>query len=203
MPSKISLTRRNFLGLATAIAATAALPGRIWALTVDAARAVVERLVGDLYDVINSGRNETRMYNDFGALLDRYADMPIIAQSVLGVDWRRASAAQRSAFVDAFSGYISRKYGSRFRELIGGEIAVSGARAIRNFFEVTSVARLRGEAPFDVIWLVSDGSGQARVFNLIVEGINLRSTEAEEVGAMLDRNRGDLDAMIADLRNAS
>ena len=47
------------------------------------------------------------------------------------------------------------------------------------------------------------GAKQARVFNLIIEGINLRTTEAEEVGAMLDRNRGDLDAMIADLRNAS
>lgn len=203
MPNKFSFTRRAFLGASAMLAASAALPGRVWALTVDAARVVVERLVSDLYNLINSGRSETRMYSDFGDLLDRYADMPIIAQSVLGVDWRRASAAQRSAFVDAFSGYISRKYGSRFRELIGGEIEVTGARAIRNFFEVTSVARLRGEAPFDVIWLVSDGSGAARVFNLIIQGINLRTTEAEEVGAMLDRNRGDLDAMIADLRNAS
>lgn len=203
MPSKFSLTRRAFFGLAGASAAALALPGRVWALTVGAAQTLVEMLVSDLYDAINSGGSEARMFSDFGALLDRYADMPIIAQSVLGVDWRRASTAQRSAFVDAFRGYISRKYGSRFRELIGGEIEVTGARAIRNFFEVTSVARLRGESPFDVIWLVSDGSGQARVFNLIIEGINLRTTEAEEVGAMLDRNRGDLDAMIADLRNAS
>jgi phospholipid transport system substrate-binding protein len=203
MPSKFSLTRRAFLGLTGAGVAAFAMPGRLWALTVGAAQTLVERLVSDLYDLINSGRSETRMYADFESLLDVYADMPIIAQSVLGVDWRRASAAQRSAFVDAFSAYISRKYGSRFRELIGGEIEVTGARAIRNFFEVTSVAQLRGEAPFDVIWLVSDGSGQARVFNLIIEGINLRTTEAEEVGAMLDRNRGDLDAMIADLRNAN
>ncbi|TBX28409.1 MlaC/ttg2D family ABC transporter substrate-binding protein [Nioella sediminis] len=203
MPSKFSLTRRAFLGLTGASAAALALPERALALTVGAAQTLVERLVSDLYDAINSGGSEARMFSDFAGLLDRYADMPIIAQSVLGVDWRRASNAQRSAFVDAFSGYISRKYGSRFRELIGGQIEVTGARAIRNFFEVTSVARLRGEAPFDVIWLVSDGSGQARVFNLIIQGINLRTTEAEEVGAMLDRNRGDLDAMIADLRNAS
>lgn len=203
MRNKLSLSRRAFLGLSAALAGAAFVPGRLWALTVAGALAVVERLVSDLYDLINSGRSEARMYRDFEGLLDRYADMPIIAQSVLGVDWRRASAAQRRAFVEAFSGYISRKYGSRFRELIGGEIEVTGARAIRNFFEVTSVARLRGEAPFDVIWLVSDGSGEARVFNLIIQGINLRTTEAEEVGAILDRNRGDLDAMIAELRNAS
>lgn len=203
MLSNAGLTRRAFLGLSAALATSAALPSRLWALTVDAARAVVARLVNDLYDVINSGGSETRMYGEFQDLLDRYADMPIIAQSVLGVDWRRASAAQRRAFTEVFTGYISRKYGSRFRELIGGRIEVEGARAIRNFFEVTSVAYLQGEAPFQVVWLVSDGSGEARVFNLIIEGINLRTTEAEEVGAMLDRNRGDIDAMIEDLRGAS
>ncbi|WP_071673805.1 MlaC/ttg2D family ABC transporter substrate-binding protein [Nioella nitratireducens] len=203
MQTKPGLTRRAFLGLAAALTASAALPARVWAMTVQAAQALVDRLVGELYDVINSGTGESRMYNDFEALLGRYADMPIIAQSVLGVDWRRASTAQRSAFIDAFAGYISRKYGSRFRDLIGGRIEVNGARAIRNFFEVTSTAHLQGEAPFQVVWLVSDGSGQPKVFNLIIEGINLRTTEAEEVGAMLDRNRGNLDAMIADLRNAS
>ncbi len=203
MQTKPGLTRRAFLGLAAALTASAAVPSRVWAMTVQAAQALVDRLVGELYDVINSGAGETRMYSDFEALLDRYADMPIIAQSVLGVDWRRASSAQRGAFIDAFGGYISRKYGSRFRELIGGRIEVNGARAIRNFFEVTSTAHLQGESPFEVVWLVSDGSGQPKVFNIIIEGINLRTTEAEEVGAMLDRNSGNLDAMIADLRNAS
>ena len=156
----------------------------------------------ELYDIINSGGSEARLYREFEDLLDRYADMPIIARSVLGVDWRRASDAQRRAFTATFQGYISRKYGSRFRELVGGRIEVEGARAIRNFFEVTSIAHLQGEPPFQIVWLVSDRSGQARIFNLIIEGINLRTTEAEEVGALLDRNRGDIDAMIADLRSA-
>lgn len=203
MPSDSGLTRRTCLGLISAMAATVALPYRALAMTVDAAQAVVSRLVDELHDLINSGRSETRMYAEFRDLLDRYADMPIIARSVLGVDWRRASNAQRREFTNVFSDYISRKYGSRFRELIGGRIEVENARAIRNFFEVISVVYLRGEAPFQVVWLVSDGSGVPRIFNLIIEGINLRTTEAEEVGAMLDRNRGDIDAMIADLRNAS
>jgi phospholipid transport system substrate-binding protein len=203
MPSDFGLSRRAFLGLSAALAATAAVPGRLWALTVDAARALVSRLVDDLYDVINSGGTEARMYSEFEDILDRYADMPIIAQSVMGVDWRRASTAQQRNFIQVFSAYISRKYGSRFRELIGGRIEVENARAIRNFFEVTSIAHLQGEAPFQVVWLVSDGSGEARVFNLIIEGINLRTTEAEEVGALLDRNGGNIDAMIDALRSAS
>jgi len=204
MRNNTGLSRRVFLSLAAAFAAAAIQPTRIWAtMTMDAATNVVARLVGELYTVINSGRPEAQMYSEFEDLLDRYADMPIIAQSVLGADWRRASDGQRRTFVNVFKAYISRKYGSRFRDLVGGRIEVEGSRTIRSFFEVTSVAHLRGEAPFEIVWLVSDGSGEARSFNLIIEGINLRTTEAEEVGALLDRNRGDIDAMIADLRNAS
>ena len=200
MLNDFGLTRRAFLGFSAALAGAAAMPGRLWALTVDGAERLVSGLVEELMVLINLGRPENRMFQEFEGLLDRYADMPIIAQSVLGPAWRTASATQRRNFTDVFGSYISRKYGRQFRDLIGGRIDVTGARAIRNFFEVTSVISLQGEAPYDLIWLVSDGSGQPRVFNLIVAGVNLRTTEAEEVGAILDRNRGNIDAMIDELR---
>ena len=154
MRSNPPCTRRAFLGLTAALTASAAVPARVWALTVAGAQSLVTRLLDELYDIINSGGSEARLYREFEDLLDRYADMPIIARSVLGVDWRRANDAQRRAFTMAFKGYISRKYGSRFRELVGGRIEVEGARAIRNFFEVTSVAYLQGEAPFQIVWLI-------------------------------------------------
>jgi phospholipid transport system substrate-binding protein len=200
MLNDFGLTRRAFLGFSAALAGAAAMPGRLCALTVDGAERLVSGLVEELMVLINLGRPENRMFQEFEGLLDRYADMPIIAQSVLGPAWRTASATQRRNFTDVFGTYISRKYGRQFRDLIGGSIDVTGARAIRNFFEVTSVISLQGEAPYDLIWLVSDGSGQPRVFNLIVAGVNLRTTEAEEVGAILDRNRGNIDAMIDELR---
>ena len=45
-------------------------------------------------------------------------DVPIIAQTVLGVEWRSASSSQRRAFTDAFKGYMARKYGKRFEEFV-------------------------------------------------------------------------------------
>ena len=55
----------------------------------------------------------------------------------------------------------------------------------------------KGEAPFDVRWQVSDKSGRPLFFNIIIEGVNMLATERTEIGAMLDRQGGDLDAMIA------
>ncbi len=203
MPTKSTLSRRAFFGLGTAAAALALAPARLWALTTSEAETLVQGVVADLYDVINSGASEARMLTDFEGFLDRYADMPIIAQQVMGVDWRRASSSQRTRFTAALKTYIARKYGRRFRELIGGDIEVTGARSIRQFFEVTSEVRLRGRSPFQVIWLVSDGSGRPRIFNIVMEGINLSTAEREEVGALLDRNGGNIDALISDLQNAA
>jgi phospholipid transport system substrate-binding protein len=142
------------------------------------------------------------MYADFERLFVRYADVPTIARSTLGPDARAASAQQMSAFTDAFAGYMARKYGARFREFIGGQIVVRDARAVKSFFEVQATAELRGQAPFAVTFLVSDRSGQDKFFDLLIEGISLLKTERTEIGAMLDRRRGDIDALVQDLRSA-
>lgn len=139
------------------------------------------------------------MLRGFEQIFLRYADVAIIAQTTLGVDWRRASQAQRRAYVNAFTGYISRKYGRRFREFIGGRVTVTGVRQVRDFQEVNSIAELRGQSPFRVDWLVSDKSGSPKFFNLLVDGVNMLATERAEIGAMLDRRGGDIDGLIADL----
>jgi phospholipid transport system substrate-binding protein len=126
----------------------------------------------------------------------------IIARSALGVAARSASTAQMAAFTQAFQGYISRKYGRRFREFIGGSIEVVDAKPLKSYFEVISVAYLRGEAPFDLRFHVSDKSGRDLFFNIIIEGVNMLASERTEIGAMLDRRKGDIDALIKDLATA-
>jgi phospholipid transport system substrate-binding protein len=37
---------------------------------------------------------------------------------------------------------------------------------------------------------------------MVIEGISMRLSEKTEIGAMLDRNRGNIDGLIADLRKA-
>ena len=196
-----NLSRRAFSALSGA-AALGVIAGPVAALTTAEARDLVDRVVADINSVINSGQSEAAMIRDFEGIFVQYGDVPIIAQTVLGVDWRRATAGQRRAFTDAFQGYMARKYGRQFRSFIGGQIEVTDARPLRSYFEVISTVRLRGSAPFEMRFHVSDGSGRNRFFNLIIEGVNLRTTERAEIGALLDRNGGDLDAMIADLRRA-
>jgi phospholipid transport system substrate-binding protein len=199
MPNDPFLTRRAFgLVLASGLV-LAALPRAASALTVDEARGLVDRTVADINAIISSGKSEGAMLRDFERLFASYADVPTIARSALGPAARSASKAQLSAFTKAFQGYISRKYGRRFREFVGGRIEVSDAREVKSFVEVVSTAYLQGESPFEVRWHVSDKAGKSLFFNIIIEGVNMLASERTEIGALLDQRGGDLDRLIADM----
>lgn len=191
-------SRRSLLaGLAATCVA-----GPVLALTQARAQSLVQSLVNDINRVINSGKSQSAMFRDFERIFRRYSDTSYVAAYAMGVDARRASSAQKRAFSAAFIPYISRKYGRRFREFIGGSLEVEGVKKVKNYWQVRTTARLRGQAPFYVDFLISDRSGTEKFFNMYIEGVNLLLTERTEVGAMLDRRGGNIDAMIADLRKA-
>ncbi|TMV94231.1 ABC transporter substrate-binding protein [Thioclava sp. BHET1] len=194
--------RRRALGLGAAGLAAALLPGPALALNDAQARALIQQAVNDVNAAISSGRTGPALYAMFEQIFAKYADVNVIGRSALGVAARQASPAQLAAFTKAYQGYLARKYGKRFREFIGATFKVEGARPIKSFYEVKTLASLRGQAPFEVLWQVSDRSGRDKFFNLIVEGVNMLASERAEIGAMLDRRRGNIDALIADLKTA-
>ncbi|WP_127114718.1 MlaC/ttg2D family ABC transporter substrate-binding protein [Shimia sediminis] len=196
------MTRRGFLGAVSALALIAILPRGAFALSDAQAKSLVDSVVKDINKVISSGKPLSSMIRDFERIFTKYADVPIIARSALGADARRASSAQLNAYTKAFQGYIARKYGKRFEEFVGGRIEVKDARKVKSFHEVRTTAYLKGQSPFAVNFLVSDKSGRAKFFDMIIEGISLRLSEKEEIGAMLDRRKGDIDMLTQDLKKA-
>ncbi|AUH33568.1 ABC transporter substrate-binding protein [Paracoccus tegillarcae] len=197
------IDRRGFIALAGGgVLALALRPVAAFALDTNQASALIEKSLAEVYAVINSGQAPAQMYQQFEAIFARYADVDIIARSALGPAARQVSAAEFGAYRQAFQGYIGRKYGKRFHEFIGSKIEVTGARPLKSFVAVTSVAYLNGRAPMQVEWHVSDKSGRDLYFNIIIEGVNMLATERTEIGAMLARRNGDVAALIADLKQS-
>jgi phospholipid transport system substrate-binding protein len=193
------LSRRAFLAQSVAAGVLAVVAGPAFAASLDTARTLVDRLVADVNAVIASGQSESAMLREFEVIFDRYADVPTIAAYSLGSERRRATPDQLARYTAAFRTYIARKYGRRFREFVGGRIVVKDARNVPNGVEVETTAVLVGEAPFRVDFWVSDGSGQTKFFNIIIEGINMLLSERTEILAMLDQRGGNIDRLIADL----
>lgn len=192
-----NFTRRGFVVASTMTAGLWA--SGVHAATAKQAEALVSKLVGDINAVIGSGRSEAKMIAEFENIFNRYADVPTIARYAMGRDSRSASNAQMSKFTKVFAAYLSRKYGKQFRKFIGGQIEVQRSKVVKNYFEVSTLAKLKGEAPFEVQFLVSDRSGELLFFNMFIEGINMLLSERSEVGAILDKNGGNIDAMINQL----
>ncbi len=195
-------SRRAVLTGLSAATVTAALPTSAFALKGEEAKALIDKAVAEINRVIQSGKPLSAMIRDFERIFAKYGDVPIIARSALGADARRISKSQLAAYTKAFQGYMARKYGKRFNEFVGGQIDVQNSRKVKSFYEVTTTVKLRGEAPFEVNFLVSDRSGRDRFFDMIIEGISVRLSEKAEIGAMLDRRKGDINALIADLNKA-
>lgn len=195
-----NLTRRTTLAGLLATMGLASSPA--FALATAEARSLIDDVVARITSVINSGKSESAMYRDFEVIFNRYADVPTISRSALGPPARSASSQQLNQFSDAFAGYLARKYGKQFRDFIGGEIIVQSARQVKSFQEVQAVAKLRGQSPFSVTFMVSDRSGSSRFFDLLIEGISLLKSERAEIGAMLDKRGGNIDALISDLKSA-
>lgn len=188
-------SRRAALGLFAAGAA-ALLAGPVLAQATDKATALIQSLSADLTKIVNSGRRGNALYGDFERLLARYADMPAVAASVLGPPWRGASQGQRQAFVAAFQGYLSRKYGAQFDEYQNAKIEVTGAKDGGKAGVLVQTRVLRpGKESVAVDWQISDRSGQAKVVNLVIEGVSMLATERAEIGAMLDAQKGSVDGL--------
>ena len=179
--------------------ASCALAGPVFALGKREATKLVDRLVGQMNAAVDSGISETKLIGRFERIFADYADVNIIARSALGPAARTAKPAALEAYIAAFRGYIARKYGKRFHQFIGGKIEVTGTTDRGKFIEVMAVTELRGAAPFDVAFRVSDRSGRNLFFDIIIEGISLLSSERVEIGALLDARNGNIGKLTQDL----
>ncbi len=192
--------RRRFMGTA---AVFALLPFKALALTVKQSEDLVKKVIADVQRIINSGKPLNAMLVDFQAIFRDYGDVPTIARYCLGAPWRTASAAQQRAYIAAFEGYISRKYGRQFKKFEGGKIKIVRTRdAGKLGMLVETTVTVPGTSPYSVEWNVNDRSGKPKFINLIVEGVSMLATERTEMGAMLESFQGNMDKFIAHLKTA-
>ena len=200
--NKSFFNRRYFvISLATAVASVHG--NSAWAATAEDAELLVGRVVREINAVISSGNSEAIMLKQFEKIFKSYADVKTIARYALGNDARALNKMQMDRFTEIYSVYVSHKYGRRFREFIGGKIVVQKSRPIKSFFEVETLAHIKGWEPFTVSFLVSNKSGKLIFFNIFIEGINMLLSERTEIGAMLDKRRGNIKKVMKDLQNAS
>lgn len=146
------------------------------------------------------GDAETR--DRFRTLLGRAFDLKTTGRFVLGRYYNLATEVQRQAYQQAFENMIVDAYALRFRDYTGGSLKIGKTVTGGNETEVSSqILQSNESAPINVGWRVRQEAAGLKVVDIMVEGISMSVTERSELSAVLDRNGGNVQALIDTMNN--
>lgn len=131
-------------------------------------------------------------------------DIPWVGRFVMGRFWRTATPEQQQRYLKEYENFVVTHYASRFAEYSGGKFAVTDAKKTGDG-EFTISMKMetgdKGAEPVAVDYRVRAGKGSFKVFDVIVEGVSMITTQRSEFGAILS-DKG-IDELISKLASKS
>jgi phospholipid transport system substrate-binding protein len=161
----------------------------------------VRTLGNEALGVIRADMPPAQKQAFFHQLLQQDFDVPGIARFVLGPSWRIASEPEKQEFSRLFMDYIVRVYSERFAQYRGETLRVTGSRSDSDGAIVTSeIIRPQGAPPIKVDWSLSTRDGLYKISDVIIDGVSMRTSERSEFASVIQRNGGQVQALLAMLR---
>jgi phospholipid transport system substrate-binding protein len=169
------------------------------------AKAYIDRLGRDALDTIAATKTgqltPAQAKAKFGKLLNESFDTPTIARFTLGRYWRVATPAQQKEFSGLIDDIIVSQYADRILDASDGTYEVTGASAINaTDYAVLMKVKPAGETPIDFAWRVRETKGVFKVIDLAVEGISMSITHRSDYSSVIERNGGNVQALIDALK---
>ena len=164
---------------------------------IKAAETLVREIYSEIFKIVKEDSSNSSQGKKLAILFNNYADVPIIARTVLGSPWRQLSEAQKTQFIGAFRNYLTKKYAAQFSEFLGAEMMVERSRDSGGRAGVLVETRLLmpGSPTIKVAWQVSDGSGTLKLVDVKIEGISMLTTERGEIRSKLEKQNGNVTAL--------
>ncbi len=199
-----SLSRRGFVAAVLFFA----LP--LAAQRAAAAAPDASHFVGDLGNRVlqligDKQRPVTERGQDFERLAEQAFDFPRIARFTLGTYWRTASDDQKRQYQAAFQAYMVNYYWAQFTSFNAADFKVTKQRdSGSNFIIVsTEIDRPTGQAPILADWTVAKIGDGFKITDVSISGISQLLTYRDQFASTLDRNGGNVAALIDLLKQKS
>jgi phospholipid transport system substrate-binding protein len=196
------ISRRSLTRIATLVPFAIALGGRPGpsSASPDGAAHFIEGLINEAIAVLRIPVEErVSRESQFRTLLRDKFDVPLITRLVVGRHWRRATDAQKQAFMLVFEEHIVKIYTSQLGVYNEEIVAIRNvaSRTERDTIVGTEVMR-SSDAPLQLDWLVREEAGAYRVIDIAAEGVSLMTTKRSEFSSVIQRDG--LDGLIEKLR---
>ena len=127
-------------------------------------------------------------------------DLRDASRFVLGPVGRELNPEQQQEFQTLFRDYLAEAYSARLTEYAGEPFRVTGVRPNGNETIVSSQVQRRSGSPVQMDWHVINRDGRFLVSDVYVDGVSMKVTHRQEFAAIIQRNGGRPEALLAALR---
>lgn len=166
------------------------------------AKSYIDRLGSQALTIIASPKlTKAQKQAKLTTLFSDSVDIPWVARFVMGRFWRQASDAQKSAYLREYQKFLIKHYTSRFADYTGGTFTITNSKDDGDN-EFTVSMQLQGDKksePVLVDYRVRAGQGGFKIFDVIVEGVSLITTQREEFSSVIAQNN--IDYLIKQLQD--
>lgn len=165
------------------------------------------KYVGGLADqtlktISNDGLNKRQKQAKLDKLFSDNVDFPWVGRFVMGRYWREATDAQKKRYLKEYQKFLILHYTSRFTEYTSGDFKVTGSEDDGDGEFTVSMQIKPGDQsdngqPILVDYRVRHEGGGFKIFDVIVEGVSMITTQRSEFASVIDK--GGIDYLIGQL----
>lgn len=171
----------------------------------DEPKAIVESVAQELFGLVKAKRSgntaDDVYFKQVEGVLDEVVNFPFIAASVMGkATYSKATAAQRGQFQKVFKDGMVKSLGKGILGYADSKVVVAGVVSdAKNSKRVVVKQEVSAEGAVHKLdyTMVQNKSGDWKLINVILNGVNLGQSFSGQFKAGLNKYNGDLDKVIA------
>ncbi|MBV8061143.1 MAG: ABC transporter substrate-binding protein [Alphaproteobacteria bacterium] len=138
----------------------------------------------------------------FRNILRNSFDLQTIGRYVIGRSWNSATPEQQKEYMSLFQELVIKSYGDKLSLYTGEGFTVIAVRPEdeRDTIVNSQITHPDGSEPTAIDWRIRTRDGKMGVIDVVVEGVSLSVTQRQEYTAVIQRNGGQLDGLLEQMR---
>lgn len=197
--------RRKLYNVVAALAVGCFYQAPALAAGADDASKYIEKIGSQALSTISNGAlSKAQKQSRLDKMFSEHVDIPWVARFVMGRYWKQATDQQKTKYLKEYERFLIKHYTSRFTDYTSGSFSITGVREDSDSEYTVGmelVGNKKNEPPVAVDYRVRRQNSGFKVFDIIVEGVSLITTQRSEFSAVIGQ-RG-IDHLITQLSNKS
>ena len=169
---------------------------------VDPAEGYVGKIADEVMSLANGSAKGNALRGKFAAVLNRYINLHSIANFALGPYQKQLPAGDRNEFYTLFSNYAAALFVYYVDDFRGTNLEIISNSQQGSFTTIVSAIVQNGGGREQVKWRLVPVGGGYRVSDINIKGVWLTIATKKRFSDVLNRSKGDFEALFAELRQA-